>query len=361
MATEARRRTADSRPEPPCRLALEPVRLPAEELASQSARLDDVLTSYKLPLQPVEPAECSLRAEHHPVPRANGARRDDRAGRGPRAGHHARARDQSPDHDRPGSRLRHPRRPARRSGHGYASAISPPAPQRRRRTRGELPVLFGVDLAGRPRVENLAAAPAPARRRQHGSGKSVFLSSLLASLATASPAELRDSARRRQGPRLRAVRCSCRICASRRSATPRRRFEYLEELYAPSAPQRQAYSRRRAPRASSTTTAGSAARTSSRSSSSSTSSRTCSVATRRPAPSSRTPSRSTPRSCARSASISSSRRSDRRPTSSPVASRRTSGPLRVPASDHSDSMTILGRKGAEQLLGKGDMLFYRDG
>ena len=24
-------------------------------------------------------------------------------------------------------------------------------------------------------------------------------------------------------------------------------------------------------------------------------------------------------------------------------------------------MTILGRKGAEQLLGKGDMLFYRDG
>jgi DNA segregation ATPase FtsK/SpoIIIE-like protein len=28
---------------------------------------------------------------------------------------------------------------------------------------------------------------------------------------------------------------------------------------------------------------------------------------------------------------------------------------------HSDSMTILGRKGAEQLLGRGDMLFYRDG
>ena len=55
------------------------------------------------------------------------------------------------------------------------------------RTRGELPVLFGVDLAGQPRVEDLAQLPHLLVAGSTGSGKSVFLSSLLASLSMLRP------------------------------------------------------------------------------------------------------------------------------------------------------------------------------
>jgi DNA segregation ATPase FtsK/SpoIIIE-like protein len=229
------------------------------------------------------------------------------------------------------------------------------------RTRGELPVLFGVDLAGQPRTEDLAQLPHLLVAGSTGSGKSVFLASLLASLAMLPESELElvlvdvkglDFAPFSALPHLRQPPIG----------NAERALEVLEELYASERERRQRvlvgagaqsildyYLRLGGTELKqivvvidefSNLLGGDKA----------TGSRLedtiqqyaeimrsfgiyLVIATQRP-----------------SADIVTGRIKANLPARCA---------FRLPT--HSDSITILGRKGAEQLLGRGDMLFYRDG
>jgi hypothetical protein len=163
--------------------------LPVAELREIGGRLDDVLTSYSLPLQPVQPADavCGPNTIRFRVRMARG---------GTIAQVEARERDIMRElgvskpimigQDAGFVTLDVPR------AHPVTVKFGDLLPELRTRgrTRGELPVVFGVDLAGRPHIEDLAQLPHLLVAGSTGSGKSVFLCSLLASLVTLPPTEL---------------------------------------------------------------------------------------------------------------------------------------------------------------------------
>lgn len=157
-------------------------------LREQAARLDDVLTSFRLPLQPVEAsnAVCGPNVVRFRVRMARG---------GTIAQLEPRERDimrelgtERPvmiDQDAGFVTFDIPRSdPVTVRFGDLAPALGAD------RSRGRLPVLFGVDVAGRPRVENLASLPHLLVAGTTGAGKSVFLSSVLASLAKLPPAHV---------------------------------------------------------------------------------------------------------------------------------------------------------------------------
>jgi hypothetical protein len=155
--------------------------LPEDELRQLGGRLDDVLTSYSLPLQPVEASEavCGPNTVRFRVRMARG---------GTIAQVEARERDIMRElgltkqlmvgQDAGFVTLDVPR------SDPVTVTFGDLAPElgRLERTRGELPVMFGVDIAGKPRIEDLAQLPHLLVAGTTGSGKSVFLSSILGSL-----------------------------------------------------------------------------------------------------------------------------------------------------------------------------------
>jgi DNA segregation ATPase FtsK/SpoIIIE-like protein len=163
--------------------------LPPEELRTMSGRLDDVLTSYSLPLQPVQPSDavCGPNTVRFRVRMARG---------GTIAQVEARERDIMRE-------LGLQKEIMVGQEAGFVTLDVPraspvtvrfrdiaPALDARPRVRGELPVAFGVDLSGSPQIKDLAQLPHLLVAGTTGSGKSVFLSSILASLAKLPPDEL---------------------------------------------------------------------------------------------------------------------------------------------------------------------------
>jgi hypothetical protein len=160
--------------------------LPAEDLRALGGNLDDVLMSFGLPLQPVQSSDavCGPNTIRFRVRMARG---------GTIAQVEARERDIMRELG-----LEKPLMIGQEAG--FVTLDVPradpvtvtfgdlaPELSSRPRARGELPVLFGVDLAGQPRVEDLAQLPHLLVAGSTGSGKSVFLSSLLASLSVLPP------------------------------------------------------------------------------------------------------------------------------------------------------------------------------
>ena len=163
--------------------------LPISELRGLGSRLDDVLTSYNLPLQPVQPTDavCGPNTIRFRVRMARG---------GTIAQIEARERDIMRELG-----LEKPIMIGQEAGfvcldvprdNPITVTFGDLAPELVRigRTRGELPVIFGVDLAGVPHIEDLAQLPHLLVAGSTNSGKSVFLSSLLGSLAMLPPSEL---------------------------------------------------------------------------------------------------------------------------------------------------------------------------
>jgi DNA segregation ATPase FtsK/SpoIIIE-like protein len=168
-------------PASPARTARGVFDLPHEQLRELSGRLDDVLTSYGLPLQPVEASEavCGPNTVRFRLRMARG---------GTIAQVEARERDIMRELG-----LAKPLMVGQDAG--FVTLDVPrddpvtlrfediaPSLEATDRARGELPVLFGVDIAGRPRIEDLAQLPHLLVAGTTGSGKSVFLSSILGSL-----------------------------------------------------------------------------------------------------------------------------------------------------------------------------------
>lgn len=163
--------------------------LPMHELRELAGRLDDVLTSYSLPLQPVQPndAVCGPNTIRFRIRMARG---------GTIAQVEARERDILRELG-----LSKPIMVGQEAG--FVTLDVPRENpvivkfgdlkhelERVSRTRGQLPVIFGVDVAGQSHIEDLAQLPHLLVAGSTGSGKSVFLSSLLGSLAMTPPEEL---------------------------------------------------------------------------------------------------------------------------------------------------------------------------
>ncbi len=159
--------------------------LPEQEIRDLASRLDDTLMDYNLPLQPVDPSEavCGPSTIQFRVRMARG---------GTIARVEAREQDLTRQLAVDGGK----QVMIGQEG-GFVTIDIPRAePQTVRfrdllptllkwpRTRGQLPVMFGVDGAGETRIEDLAALPHLLVAGSTGSGKSVFLSSLIGSLAT---------------------------------------------------------------------------------------------------------------------------------------------------------------------------------
>ena len=159
------------------------------ELRELAGRLDDVLTSFNLPLQPVQAADavCGPNVIRFRVRMARG---------GTIAQLESRERDIERE-------LGLAKQIMVGQDSGYVTFDVPRVDpvsvkfvdlitdlKSMPRSRGQLPVLFGVDVAGSPHVEDLAQLPHLLVAGSTGSGKSVFLSSLIGSLATLSPSEL---------------------------------------------------------------------------------------------------------------------------------------------------------------------------
>lgn len=159
------------------------------ELRELAGRLDDVLTSYNLPLQPVQAADavCGPNVIRFRVRMARG---------GTIAQLESRERDIERE-------LGLAKQVMVGQDAGFVTFDIPrPDPvsvkfvdlitgfKNRPRSRGQLPVLFGVDVAGAAQVEDLAQLPHLLVAGSTGTGKSVFLSSLIGSLATLPPSEL---------------------------------------------------------------------------------------------------------------------------------------------------------------------------
>lgn len=334
--------------------------LSQDELRELSGRLDDVLTSYNLPLQPVEPSQavCGPNTVQFRVRMARG---------GTIAQVEARERDIMRELG-----LTKPLMVGQDAGFVTLDvprddpvtvtfeSLSPELASVERR-RGELPVLFGVDIAGRPRIEDLAQLPHLLVAGSTGSGKSVFLSSILGSLVMLPREQLEivlidvkglDFAPFKTLPQLRQPPIG----------DPEDALQVLDELYASERTRRQRiladagaqsildyYGRLGGTDLAQTVIVideysnllGGDKATGSRLED--TIQKYAEImrsfgiylviATQRP-----------------SADIVTGRIKSNLPARCA---------FRLPT--HSDSMTILGRKGAEQLLGKGDMLFYRDG
>lgn len=334
--------------------------VPDDELRALSSRLDDVLTAYKLPLQPVEPQEavCGPNTIRFKVRMARG---------GTIAQVEARERDilRELGVDRPimvGQDA------------GFVTLDVPrtdpltvrfndliPNLAGRARERGELPVLFGVDLAGRARVQDLADLPHLLVAGSTGSGKSVFLSSLLGSLALIPPSELEivlvdvkglDFAPFRELPHLRQPPITDAQSA----------LDVLEELYETERAKRQAVLAdagaqsildyyQRLGRSELTQIVIAIDEFSNLLGGDKAMGSQLEDAIQKYA--------EIMRSFGVYLVIATQRPSADVVTGRIKANLPARCAFRLPT--HSDSMTILGRKGAEQLLGKGDMLFYRDG
>ncbi len=159
--------------------------LSEQEIHDLAGRLDDALMDYKLPLQPVDPAEavCGPSTIQFRVRMARG---------GTIAQVEARERDLTRQLEvGEGKQVM-----IGQEGVFVTIDIPRAEPQTVRfrdllptllkwpRSRGQLPVMFGVDGAGETRIEDLAALPHLLVAGTTGSGKSVFLSSLIGSLAT---------------------------------------------------------------------------------------------------------------------------------------------------------------------------------
>lgn len=170
---------------------IEPVSfgIPIATLREISGQLDDVLTNYNLPLQPVQPADtvCGPNTIRFRIKMARG---------GTIAQVEARERDIMREMGVDKSIIIGQEA-------GYVTLDIPrkdrvpvtfsdlkPVLQANQRLRGELPVLFGVRSEGTPFIPDLAQLPHLLVAGSTGSGKSVFLSALLGSLALLPPSQL---------------------------------------------------------------------------------------------------------------------------------------------------------------------------
>jgi hypothetical protein len=157
--------------------------LPSDELRGIAGRLDDVLTNYNLPLQPVQPSDavCGPNIIRFRVRMARG---------GTIAQVEARERDIQRE-------LGLQREVMIGQEAGFVSFDLPrtdpvpvtfgdllPSLRSFPRIRGQLPVMFGVDASGLPQIRDLAQLPHLLIAGRPGSGKSMFLSTLIGSLAT---------------------------------------------------------------------------------------------------------------------------------------------------------------------------------
>lgn len=157
--------------------------IPEAELREIGGQLDDVLSDYDLPLQPVQSSDavCGPNIIRFRVRMAKG---------GTIAQVEARERDIQRE-------LRLDRSMMIGQEAGFVTFDLPredpvpvtfgdllPALRCSQHTRGELPVAFGVDAAGLPQIRDLAQLPHLLIAGRPGSGKSMFLTTLIASLAS---------------------------------------------------------------------------------------------------------------------------------------------------------------------------------